>query len=249
MIWQRQLLTYEHSLERIKKVLKAGYILISEFDDDPNHWPAIAQNKHLNFTATHAVQVSTAQLESSIRTHNPEIRVFGNCLEKLHDANLDKWNNTHQLKIFFGALNRKNDWSMWINALNESLRLNPNQWHIEVVHDKAFYDALCIDSKSFTPTCNYELYLAKMAECHIALLPLENTPFNHKKSDLKYIEASASGTASIASPTVYGQTIIDEKTGIICPSPQHLKSTLERWARNPDEAKRVALSTETGASK
>ena len=35
MIWQRQLLTYEHSLERIKKVLKAGYILISEFDDDP----------------------------------------------------------------------------------------------------------------------------------------------------------------------------------------------------------------------
>ena len=48
MIWQRQLLTYAESLDRIKS-LNAGYVLISEFDDDPAHWPKIQENKNLNF--------------------------------------------------------------------------------------------------------------------------------------------------------------------------------------------------------
>ena len=52
MIWQRQLLRYDDdSLKRIKTVIDNGYILISEFDDDPDHWPAIAQNKNLIFVA------------------------------------------------------------------------------------------------------------------------------------------------------------------------------------------------------
>ena len=44
MIWQRQLLKNDHhSLSRVKQVLDSGYVLISEFDDDPNH-----QNKEHN---------------------------------------------------------------------------------------------------------------------------------------------------------------------------------------------------------
>ena len=35
------------------------FVLVSEFDDDPDHWPAIKENKNLNFTAMHAVQTST----------------------------------------------------------------------------------------------------------------------------------------------------------------------------------------------
>ena len=50
MIWQRQLLTYGDSLGMIKHALKTGYLLISEFDDDPSHWPTIEANKNLNFT-------------------------------------------------------------------------------------------------------------------------------------------------------------------------------------------------------
>ena len=34
-------------------------ISISEFDDDPDHWPAIKDNNYLNFRGTHAVQTST----------------------------------------------------------------------------------------------------------------------------------------------------------------------------------------------
>ena len=49
MIWQRQTLEYPESLKQIKKVLDAGYILISEFDDDPDHFPNIAENKYITF--------------------------------------------------------------------------------------------------------------------------------------------------------------------------------------------------------
>ena len=64
MIWQRQSLDYEKSLPNIKKGIEAGYILISEFDDDPDHFPYIVKNNYLNFRAMHAVQVSTEQLSA-----------------------------------------------------------------------------------------------------------------------------------------------------------------------------------------
>ena len=50
MIWQRQLLTYEQSIkETTQNALLAGYILISEFDDDPNLWPTIAEKQKFEF--------------------------------------------------------------------------------------------------------------------------------------------------------------------------------------------------------
>ena len=45
MIWQRQMLTYANSLENIKRCLNLGYLIISEFDDDPDHWPLIKKIK------------------------------------------------------------------------------------------------------------------------------------------------------------------------------------------------------------
>ena len=62
LIWQRQLFTYEESLSRIKSALNAGYLLINEYDDDPDHWPEIKENNYLSFKGVHAVQVSTNKL-------------------------------------------------------------------------------------------------------------------------------------------------------------------------------------------
>ena len=39
MIWQRQLLTYEKSLDQLRMAIKAGFVLVSEFDDDPDPPP------------------------------------------------------------------------------------------------------------------------------------------------------------------------------------------------------------------
>ena len=245
MIWQRQLLTYEESLDRIQLALKAGYILISEFDDDPDHWPLIRANRNLNFTAMHAVQVSTYPLAEQIRSMNPEVAVFENCLEKVPSIDHTKWDHAganKPLRVFFGALNRKDDWADWINELNAVLTECPNKLEIEVVHDQEFFDQLKTNKKRFTPTCNYNLYLKLLGECHISLLPLSPTEFNKKKSDLKFIEAAGNQIAAIASPTIYTNTIHDLHTGAICKDGEHLGEILKQWIKDPTRPKDIAAN-------
>ena len=97
MIWQRQLLKYsDNSIERIKQIINAGYILVSEFDDDPDYWPEISKNNHLNFKGVHAVQVSTKLLKDKIMQYNPEVKNFDNCLEEIPTISVQKWLGYYQ---------------------------------------------------------------------------------------------------------------------------------------------------------
>lgn len=54
-----------------------------------------------------------------------------------------------------------------------------------------------------------------MHSCDIGLLPLIPNPVNEMKSDLKFIECAGHSLAILASPTVYEQSIIEGKTGLI----------------------------------
>ena len=205
MIWQRQLLTYENSLEQLRNAIRAGYVLVSEFDDDPEHWPAIGVNKNLNFTGMHAVQTSTVALAEKLKKINPNVAVFENCLEKLPNIDPEKWKDVgkrKRIKLFFGALNRQNSWKEWIEPLNKVLLQQPNSWEVEVVHDKDFFNAVRSENKNFTPTCNYAKYMEILKSCHVSLLPLERTDFNKMKSDLKFVESAGTKVLTIASPTV-----------------------------------------------
>ena len=244
MIWQRQLLRYDDdSLKRIKTVIDNGYILISEFDDDPDHWPAIAQNKNLNFRGVHAVQVSTSLLKQKLLNSNPEVQVFENCLYKLPHVAESKWHEIgtkRPIRIFFGALNRKSSWSEWIPQINRIIDNHGDKWEFEVIHDLEFFNQLKTKSKIFTPTCQYSEYIKKMASCHICLLPLEHSQFNKFKSDLKFVESAGCETLAIASPTVYENTIIDKETGHICMTASDVYEILLESLDDPDSIKRIA---------
>ena len=75
-----------------------------------------------------------------------------------------------------------------------------------MIHDRAFYDALETPRKVFVPFCEYTQYRSILRRCHVALLPLEDTPFNRCKSDLKFLECAIETTVCIAGTTVYGKT-------------------------------------------
>lgn len=236
LIWQRQQLTFENSLKQLRAALNAGYVLVSEFDDDPDHWPEIAANKNLNFTAMHGVQTSTAPLAAKLRQINPETIVFANAISIIPPRR-NQWHKkpsaTNPLRLFFGALNREADWKPWINAINETITQKGQHWHVEVMHDKLFFDSLRTHQKSFTPTSNYGQYLETMGKCHIAFLPLLDTPFNRMKSDLKYVEAAGSCLAVLASPTVYSTTIQKGLTGEIFTTAEELQTILIQWQSDP----------------
>jgi glycosyltransferase involved in cell wall biosynthesis len=188
------------------------------------------------FRGVHAVQVSTEPLAAAIRPHNPELVVFANALEALPPPTCFPAQGGGPLRLFFGALNREADWAPWIGALNRVFAAAPESWQVEVVHDRAFFDALQLPSRHFTPTCNYATYRQVMGSCHIAFLPLADTPFNRCKSDLKALEAGGHGLAILASPVVYAGSLRDGETGRLFTMDAQLEAIFQGWLEDPAAA-------------
>jgi SAM-dependent methyltransferase len=239
LIWQRPMLTLPESLDRLRLLLRNGYVIVSEYDDDPDRWPAIAAHQHLVFRGVHAVQVSTEPLAAAIRSHNPEVAVFANALDALPAPPPPPGEGP--LRLFFGALNREADWAPWIEALNGVFAAAPERWHVEVVHDRAFFEALKLPSRQFTPTCDYATYRRLLGSCQIAFLPLADTPFNRMKSDLKALEAGGHGLAILASPIVYGGSLREGDTGRLFSTTEQLSTALQAWLADPAAARAMGL--------
>jgi glycosyltransferase involved in cell wall biosynthesis/SAM-dependent methyltransferase len=232
LIWQRPLLHAPTHLEQLRQLLSNHYVVIVEYDDDPDHWPAIAANNHLTFTGVHAVQVSTEPIARAVRRYNPEVAVFGNALEALPPPRPAPVAG-QPLRLFFGALNREADWGPLMDTLNAVLLETPERWQVEVVHDRAFFEALALPQRRFTPTCDYATYRQRLATCDIAFLPLADTPFNRCKSDLKAVEAAGHGLAVLASPVVYGESLRDGDTGRLFRDADDLQQALRDWRDDP----------------
>ncbi len=176
-----------------KGVIWDGYLTIAEVDDLPE---AIGMDP-MALKAVHAVQVSTEKLAEVVRQYNPNVMVFENQIAELppeHGPIMD-----YQVSLFYGAQNREQDWKPIMPSLNCILREHPKYVEVQVIHDKAFFDALETTEKTFTPFCEYAMYRQILGTCDIALLPLEPGEFNECKSDIKFLECAADGVAVLMS--------------------------------------------------
>jgi hypothetical protein len=210
------------------KLAKAGFLIVAEYDDLPSRWPGNVKADYFCLRAAHAVQTSTQTLAEWIGQHNPYVEVFENQLAYLPPPRTDLDDPLQPVRVFFGALNRQEDWAPLREPINAALRLAGGRAHVEVIHDRAFFDALDTPHKTFTPLCDYQQYHAVLRRCHVALLPLSDTPFNRCKSDLKFLEAAGHSVAALASPTVYEGSIEPGRTGILCRTAGEFGSSLQR---------------------
>jgi 2-polyprenyl-3-methyl-5-hydroxy-6-metoxy-1,4-benzoquinol methylase/glycosyltransferase involved in cell wall biosynthesis len=191
-------------------------LVIAEIDDDPESLEGVSDDDFAPLRACHAVQVSTEALAETCRRWNSEVVVVPNQIAELPPPKSTRSPYDRPM-IFYGALNRENDWKPIMPALNRVLKDNP-EVGICVVHDRQFFDALEVRNgiqKGFHPFCPYEEYRRLLRLCDIALLPLEPTRFNKHKSDIKFLECASEDVAVLASLTVYGDTIFDGRTGLI----------------------------------
>ena len=172
LVWQRPIFVDDdEDLPKLKALIEAGYLVVIDWDDDPGHWPNVDQIE-ATFRSVHAIQVSTPELAEKVRHLNPEIKVFRNALPSLPP--LPEAPPCDQgLRLFFGALNREQDWAPLMDGLNAEMRRHPDFWSCSVVHDRAFFEALELPGqrKSFVPTCSYEQYHQEMARCDVLMLP------------------------------------------------------------------------------
>lgn len=234
-------------LQRLAEATRRGWLVVTEYDDHPDlvgdvlgwdngaptHWTILSQ--------VHAVQTSTPALAKMFRAHNPEVAVFPNTA---FDLPPPRPATDGPPRVFHGALNR-GEYSVAIaRALAPAIAAAPDM-EFEIVHDRAFFDALPTTRKRFQPTLAYDAYLATLRTCDIALLPLEGRPQEMFKSDLKYVEAGAAGAAVIASPAVYAAIVRDGETGLIADAPADWAAALMRLATDPVERRRIAANART----
>ena len=234
LVLHRPGLSGEQGAAFLRRLMGDGWLIVTEFDDHPDHF-GMLRDDQLAFRGVHAVQTSTPALAAILRTHNPEVMIFPNAIRVLPDVR--NFADPGVMTVFFGALNRERDWAPLIPALNEVSEAVGERLRFCVVHDRAFFDALQTPHKQFTPTCDYETYMALLGQCEISLMPLSDTPFNRAKSDLKFIEAGACRVASLSSHIVYADSIEDGRTGLLFHDADELRDRLLRLVVMPDLAR------------
>ena len=229
-IWQRDLLQNPDDLPKVQKLLLQNYLIVAEMDDDPMRWPAHADNEFFTYKASHCIQTSTEPIAEFLRQINPNVVVFQNQLAHLPPPREYKTDGT--IRLFFGAINREEDWAVIMPALNRVLADYPETISAQVIYDQKFFDALATSQKQLEPFCAYERYQELMKECDIALLPLNFNRFNSMKSDLKFIECAGHGVTVLASPTVYENSIIEGQTGLIYRSELEFETKLRQLIKD-----------------
>lgn len=240
LLLQRRLLDSPQAPGFVNHFRQRGWVIVQEFDDDPDHWPVIAGSNHFAFRGVHAVQTSTPRLEALFRQFNDEVKVFPNTVAELPEVR--NFRDPSRLTLFLGALRREEDTAPFLPVLNQLLREAGDRLAVEVIFDRAGFEALATPHKRFRPLLPYAEYRAAMAGCEIAFLPLADTPFNNCKSDLKFVEAASHGLCCLASPVVYGGTVEEGRTGMIVRTPEEVGAALRALLAAPEKARAMGTA-------
>ena len=239
-IWQRTIMTYPTHIQQLKNLLQRGYLIVAEIDDNPIRRREYADNNYLSYRGCHCVQTSTEPLAGFLRQYNPNVAVFGNHLAYLPPPR--NYDNNQTVTIFFGALNREQDWQRIMPSVNKLVSEYETKIRFTIIHDRLFFDSLNTTNKDFEPFCSYDRYKEILYSGDIALLPLNDNPVNRMKSDLKFVESAGYGAAVLASPTVYEKSLVEGETGLIYRSVDEFETKLRELIENTNLRHKLAAN-------
>ncbi|WND03182.1 hypothetical protein QGN29_02220 [Temperatibacter marinus] len=245
MIIQRQLAPDRERYTRMmQRIYANNWMTIAEWDDHPGLLPeGIVEMWHANpwhpMTSQHAVQVSTQRLKDVISEHHPYVYLMPNALhQRQHYAEkpLDK------LHIVVAALHRDNANSLIIPALEAAMA--HEHVHLHVVNNAGLHKALKRYEEKITlyNYLSYQEYKDLLRRCHICLSPLEGTPTEQCKTDLKFQECSNASTVFIGSPCIYQETVNHGTDGFIARSQEEWTQLLMALLNSPEQLHAVSKS-------
>ncbi|BBK37257.1 hypothetical protein STAQ_23350 [Allostella sp. ATCC 35155] len=243
-LYQRPILRRPPGIDLLRELLRRQYLVIMEFDDHPSYWPEIAKNGHLTFAGAHAVQTSTEPLARALRPHNPNVAVFRNDIAELPPPRPPRPEPDEQnpLRIFYGSLNRADSIRPLIDGINRLIRSSRVPMHFDVISDERFHAQLDTRRKTFHQMVGHDRHREMVSAADIVLLPLADTEFNRCKSDLSFVEAAARGAVILASPVVYGPTVMDGVTGMLFEGPGDFAAKLRALVEDGELRRRIAAN-------
>lgn len=244
--------TFARGMRFFEQLKEHGYLYLSEMDDHPTHWQEdYARTGHINFVGCHAIQTSTKYLAEYLLQFNPNVKVFANQLRKIQSPrNFDEefQQKNKPVTIFFGALNRDEDFAEILPVVNEIAKTYGKKIAFKVIAHQKLFQSIQTENKTLLGNPNhydgqyvpYDQYEEALHTSDIALLPLLDNEFNRSKSDLKFIECASGGAAVLASPVVYSEVIKDGENGFIFRNLKEFEEKLKLLIFNRAKRREVA---------
>lgn len=190
--------------------------------------------------ASHVMQVSTETLYARMQAWHDQIILSPNQIPAIAAPPRPA---EGPIGLWFAGADRSESFGPLLpvfEALDRQYNLN---WTFMTQEraQKALKQSLRVRTAHYPEPGAYGRYLASLEGQHIALMPLTDTAGHRAKSDLKFLEASGFGLATVASPTVYGETVRHGKTGFIANTPQGWFDALDTLLSN--EGRRLGIAT------
>ncbi|WP_029151569.1 glycosyltransferase family protein [Methylovulum miyakonense] len=220
----------------LRKIIGLKIPLVYDLDDmfldvpasHPNYQRLKGHSPYIKWILNEAdlITVSTEGLQNSLQKHTPRpIRVKPNLVDWGLFAAQPRPANDQFNFLISGTPTHRKDWALIEEPLLEVLHKHPNV-------NAVFFGELpkrfsnCASARFIDFQRDYQRYASslKKLDVHAALTPLEDTPFNRCKSNIKWLEYSAAGIAGIFSDMApYSSSVRNGETGLL------VKDSADAW--------------------
>lgn len=213
----------------------------------------LSQSFLKSMQACDAVTVSTKFLQQQASKYHPRVYLIRNALSSnfLEKSalifNKRQYRNTKYTVIAYlsGSNSHNEDFLEIIDSLKGVLEKNKSCKLLVVgplSYDGSHFDCFK-DRFEHRDKIPYKYYHSIFEEIDVNLVPLVLNDFSHSKSEIKYIEAAASGVPSIASPSLAYKDVIDNGVnGFLCESKEEWFRTIDLLVNNLDLRQRIGVT-------
>jgi glycosyltransferase involved in cell wall biosynthesis len=238
-----------------------GIVVLADFDDDlhgvrKKRDHDFAQNFtkqrlaefELGMATADGVICSTPWLARRCAKVNPRTFVCQNGIDlKRYAVTLP--HREHLVVGWSGATGHRDAATPWMLQLAQLMAERPELRFVSVGQHfaDAFAERFGADRAFTIPFTALDVYPFAMANYDIALAPAGDSNFYRAKSDLRWLEASALGQATIAHPGVYPE-IEHGVTGFHASTPGELREILATLLDDPELSRRVGAAAKAYVS-
>ena len=198
----------------------------------------ITTNDYLGSKLSERFRKSYQVIQNSL--NQEQLAISRSCVEQKEKQKVRK---PFTIGYFSGTPSHINDFKMIYQEIIELLNDYPDMV-LKVVGFMEFPEAMqsMIESRRaiFTPLVDFMELQRLIAEVDVNIVPLVLNSFTNCKSELKFFEASAVDTVTVATPTyTYAHSIEHGKTGFLC-EPGQWYDCIAYLHDHPDESGKIA---------
>jgi len=188
------------------------------------------------------IQVTSSGLAEQFHFINPRMEIFENQMATL--GMVGRQASDRIILGWAGSSGHRRDIEAVIDVITQVLRACPKV-DFAFMGDEAMYQILFIALPGgrtiYAPPGTLDEYLSFLQKLDIGIAPLEDNPYNHCRSDVKFLEYASRGVVPVLSSlTPYKVSVQHGKTGFLYESPQQLMSILLMLACDTDLRVRIS---------